>query len=249
MIVATVGTFTSAYTEADFFGKLIFLGLFLLSFLCWITLLYKIWMIKQVRKNSVKFLESIQKQKESVLHLKMDHLPQKSHKEIPHPFGEIFQTLQTNTLRILEKNHYFIHKTDEKNPLSSVYLSPADLDFVECHIQTTIVNQKEALEKNLFILPTITSLAPFLGLLGTVWGILITFAGMQQSGNLASNSLMLSGLSTALVTTVLGLVIAIPSLISYNYLRQTIKVFCSEMQDFGHLLLSTVELQYRRVDV
>lgn len=249
MPIAAMSTFTSAYTQADFFGKLIFLSLFILSFLCWITLVYKIWMIKQVKKSSLKFLHSIEKQRDAILKLNLDHLPQKSHKELPHPFAEIFTTLKSKTLEILEKNHFFIHKTESNAPLTSVYLSGADIDLVESHLQTTIINQKEALEKNLYILSTITPLAPFIGLLGTVWGILVTFSGLQSGGNFSSNSMILGGLSTALVTTVLGLLIAIPSLISNNYLRQSIKGFCSEMEDFGHLLLSTIELQYRRVDI
>ncbi|MCH9630136.1 MAG: Biopolymer transport protein ExbB [Chlamydiia bacterium] len=249
MPIAAMSTFTSAYMSADFFGKLIFLGLFALSFLCWITLVYKIWMIKQVKKSSVKFFNSIDKQKEAILNLSLDHLPQKPHKELPHPFAEIFSTLKGKTMVILEKNHFFIHKAESNVPLTSVYLSKADLEFVESHVQTTIVNQKEGLEKNLFVLPTITTLAPFLGLLGTVWGILVTFSGLQASGSFSSNSTVLGGLSTALVTTVLGLLIAIPSVISYSYLKQSIRGFSSEMEDFGHLLLSTVELQYRKVDV
>lgn len=248
MPIAAMSTFTSAYMQADFFGKLIFLGLFALSFICWIILVYKIWVIKQVKKSSRKFFHSIEKQKDAILNLNLDHLPQKSHKEIPHPFADIFTTLKTKTLEVLEKNHFFIHKKESSVPLTSVYLSRADIEFIESHLQTTIINQKEQLEKNLFILSTITTLAPFLGLLGTVWGILVTFSGLQASGSFSSNNMILGGLSTALVTTVLGLLIAIPSLISYSYLKQTTKGFSSEMQDFGHLLLSTVELQYRKVD-
>jgi len=81
-----------------------------------------------------------------------------------------------------------------------------------------------------------------------VWGILLMFTGLQSGGSLSSNSAVLGGLSTALVTTVLGLLIAIPSLVAYNYLKQAIKSYSSQMQNFGHMLLSTIELQYRKVD-
>jgi biopolymer transport protein TolQ len=59
---------------------------------------------------------------------------------------------------------------------------------------------------------------------------------------------IIGGLSTALATTVLGLVIAIPALIAYNYLKHRINNYSSEMQDFLYELLSYLELQYRRVD-
>ena len=84
---------------------------------------------------------------------------------------------------------------------------------------------------------------------GTVWGILITFSELQKGGSISSNAVVLGGLSTALTTTVLGLLIAIPALIAYNYLRNVNKEFYTEMHDFSHLLLSTIVLQYRKVDV
>jgi biopolymer transport protein TolQ len=91
-------------------------------------------------------------------------------------------------------------------------------------------------------------LAPFLGLLGTVWGILTTFSEMTtQSGG--GHQAILSGLSLALATTVLGLVDAIPALIGYNYLKNTIQEFETEMGEFAHLALASIELQYRKVDV
>lgn len=247
--LASMHAFTSAFANSDFFGKLIFLGLLVLSFFCWVTLLYKAWILKQVKKTSLKFFTSIEKQKGSLLNLSPEILPSKSYKEVPQPFPKIFSILKSKTLELLEKNHYFISAQQEPIANAAVYLSRADIELIEAHVHTTIVNQKEFLEKNLFILPTITTLAPFLGLLGTVWGILVTFSGLQMAGNFSSNTMILSGLSTALATTVLGLLIAIPSLISYNCLRQSIKSYTSEMQDFGHLLLSTIELQYRKVDL
>ncbi|MGL5264266.1 MAG: MotA/TolQ/ExbB proton channel family protein, partial [Candidatus Rhabdochlamydia sp.] len=65
---------------------------------------------------------------------------------------------------------------------------------------------------------------------------------------IGSNSVIIGGLSTALATTVLGLVIAIPALIAYNYLKHRISNYSSEMQDFLYELLSYLELQYRKVD-
>jgi biopolymer transport protein TolQ len=61
--------------------------------------------------------------------------------------------------------------------------------------------------------------------------------------------MIIGGLSTALATTVLGLVIAIPALIAYNYLKHRVANYSSEMQDFLYELLSYLELQYRRVDL
>jgi biopolymer transport protein TolQ len=247
--LATIHAFTTAFANSDFFGKLIFLGLLSLSFVCWVILLYKIWILKQVKAQSLKFLSSIEKQKGTLLNFSFDTPSSKSYKEVPQPFIKIFSVLKSKTVELLEKNHYFISHEPQPGRQLSVYLSRDDIQLVEAHVYAVITNQKEFLEKHLFLLPTITTLAPFLGLLGTVWGILVMFSGLQLSGNFSSNTLVLGGLSTALATTVLGLLIAIPSLIAYSCLRQAIKSYTSEMQDFGHLLLSTIELQYRKVDL
>jgi len=126
-------------------------------------------------------------------------------------------------------------------------LSSSDVDYIESHLMMTISLQKKRLEKNLFILSTIVGLAPLLGLLGTVWGILITFASLQgQSG---TNQMVLGGISLALTTTVMGLLSAIPAMIAYNYLKNSVREFETEMESFANQLLSRVEMQYRKVDL
>lgn len=72
--------------------------------------------------------------------------------------------MKRQTLEILNKNRLFGSSKE------SSYLSASDIDVVEAHLATTIAKQTQFLEKNLFILATVVALAPFLGLLGTVWG-------------------------------------------------------------------------------
>jgi len=230
--------FITAYAQSDFFGKAIIFGLVFLSALCWILLLYKIWITRQVKRLSAHFYALYHKNRGALLQLE----PAVQHQKILHPFSEIFATLKGKVVEILNKNCYFSKKEGE------VYLSSDDLAMIESCALVTISTQTKTLEKHLFILSTIVTLAPFLGLLGTVWGILLTFAQLQTGGSISSNSAILGGLSTALVTTVLGLVIAIPALISYNYLKTQVKEYASDMEDFLAELLSTVELQYRKVD-
>lgn len=114
---------------------------------------------------------------------------------------------------------------------------------------TTVTNETKFLEKNLFILATIVSLAPFLGLLGTVWGILTTFSELQSQAAGSTHQMVLGGLSLALATTVLGLIDAIPALIGYNYLKNNIRDFETDMESFANEILASVEMQYRQVDV
>ena len=91
--------------------------------------------------------------------------------------------------------------------------------------------QKETLEidltNNITILSTFGSNAPYVGLLGTVFGIIITFYAMGQSGNMDIKTIMTS-LALALKATAMGLAVAIPSVIFYNHLTRKIEVFLTQ---------------------
>jgi biopolymer transport protein TolQ len=240
-----MNAFVIAYTQSDFFGKLIILALIALSMICWIVLLHKTYTIRQVNQLSTAFQKAVAESKNPVLTLDLAQLPQARTSSIPHPFADIYSSVKQKTIEVLNKNHYFISQTNVKAP---VYLSPSDLELLESHVSATISTQNKTLEKNLFILSTIVTLAPFMGLLGTVWGILMTFSGLQDGGAVSTNTSILGGLSTALATTVLGLIIAIPALIAYNYLKNSVRNYASDMDDFLTLLLSNIELQYRKVE-
>lgn len=239
--------FYTAYVQSDFFGKLIFLGLFSLSILCWIVLLYKVWQIRKIKNASQTFQKAFEKKGERLLSIDIEDLPKIKRAESLHPFAQIFSTLKEKTIEILNKNHYFSSAAGKEG--TPVYLTSPDLELVESHVLTCISYQSKNLEKNLFILSTIVTLAPFLGLLGTVWGILTTFTELHKGVAASTNSAVLGGLSTALATTVLGLVIAIPALISYNYLKNASKTLSSDMEDFLYQLLSHLEIQYRKTEL
>ena len=226
-------TFFQAYLESDIFGKLIFFSLFFLSCSCWILLIQKCFTFKKMSLSGKQFKALASIHKEELLKLTSN-----AH----HPFSAVYHALKTQALSILEKNHYFSDGNQH-------YLSKADIDSLEAHLEITIAKLKETVEKNFFILSTTVTLAPFLGLLGTVWGILVSFSGLQGGQGMTSNAAVIGGLSTALTTTVLGLLIAIPALIGNNYLKTLSKNFMIEMVDFAHFLLSTIELQYRKVDL
>lgn len=234
--IAVNRSLLSAYFEADFFGKCIFFGLFSLSIICWVVLIYKTLQTKRTQKISYAFKNALEKKQDHLLTVSIEALPTSS----VNPFAQIYLSLKQKILEVLNKNQFFAEEKD------AVYLTRGDLDLIESHVLTTISFQTKQLEKHLFILSTIVTLAPFLGLLGTVWGILITFSELQGGASATSNATIIGGISTALVTTVLGLLIAIPALIFYNYLRNACKYLTSDMEDFLYRLLSTIELQYRK---
>ncbi|WP_287126376.1 protein TolQ [Desulfobacter sp.] len=89
-------------------------------------------------------------------------------------------------------------------------------------------------------LATAGNTAPFIGLFGTVWGIMSTFQGIGLSGS-ASLAVVAPGISEALVATAAGLAVAIPAVIAYNYFNDRTRVLNSELQSFSSDLLNIIE--------
>jgi biopolymer transport protein TolQ len=226
--------FINAYVQSDWLGKGIFWGLFALSFISWTVLVHKLWVYFQVRKLSNEFTEQFSEKDPLALQFPKGV---KSLLEIPHPFFDLYKSLKVKVLQLIGRNHFYA-------PGQS--LTDSDLELIEAEAYCSIASSSKKLEKNLFVLSTVVTLAPFLGLLGTVWGILLTFSQMQSKGLGGSNAAMLSGLALALATTVLGLVVAIPALVGYNYLKNACREYRRDMEDFAHLLLTSVDLHYRK---
>ncbi len=245
---AQINPFFSSYSQSDGFGKAIFWGLFFLSLLSWTVMIYKIWLMSKVKKLCREFEKNFEAKKEDPLQVPIDPLKMSPFLAIVNPYQEIYRNLKQKTLEVLNKNRFFSSTTNEGQKKISVYLSREDIDLIESHLTTSISQSSKWLEKHIFVLPMIVTLGPFLGLLGTVWGILITFSELHSKAMLgSSSSAILAGLSMALATTILGLVIAIPALIGNSYLKSVLKDLKKDMESFSLHLLGAIEMQYRKV--
>ena len=97
-------------------------------------------------------------------------------------------------------------------------------------------------ESRMTLLGSIVSGAPFLGLLGTVWGVMDAFGSIAGSEG-ASIATLAPGVSGALLTTVAGLLVAIPSVFGYNYLLTQVKLQVTDMENFASILADRIELE------
>jgi biopolymer transport protein ExbB len=113
-----------------------------------------------------------------------------------------------------------------RNPLSG-----PSLDAVKASIDADMVRENYRLNNQMVLLTIAIAGGPFLGLLGTVVGVMITFAAIAAAGDVNVNAIA-PGIAAALLATVAGLAVAIPSLFGYNYLASRIKVVSSDMQIF-----------------
>ena len=118
-----------------------------------------------------------------------------------------------------------------------------NMEHVKRAIENVVAQESLKLESGLIWLSIAASGAPFMGLLGTVWGVMSTFAGIAQQGS-ATMAAMAPGVSAALVTTVAGLLVAIPSMFGYNWLVHNLRVFTVGLDNFAQELISRMETEF-----
>jgi biopolymer transport protein ExbB/TolQ len=124
-------------------------------------------------------------------------------------------------------------------------ISPAQMRVVTTAMERAVGETALRLESQMILLATAVSGAPFLGLLGTVWGVMETFSDVATAGS-ANLAAMAPGVSAALITTVTGLLVAIPAMFGYNYLVTTIRAMIVGLDNFAAELAS--EFEHRYVD-
>lgn len=110
-------------------------------------------------------------------------------------------------------------------------------------MQVAAGEEVRRLEKGMSTLATIASVSPFIGLLGTVWGVMDAFAGLGEAGT-ASLRAVAPGIAEALITTAAGLFAAIPALIAYNHFLHGIRSLAARMTDFASEFVAKIETLY-----
>ena len=124
-------------------------------------------------------------------------------------------------------------------------LSGAAINAIKASLDATLVREMHRLNSQMVLLTIAISGGPFLGLLGTVVGVMITFAAIAAAGDVNVNAIA-PGIAAALVATVAGLAVAIPALFGYNYLTSKIKNLIAEMQVFVDEFVTKVAEVYTR---
>src|SRR5262245_53763760 len=123
------------------------------------------------------------------------------------------------------------------------HVSLKSMEHIKRHMENTVAQESLKLESGLILLAIAVSGGPFLGLLGTVWGVMSTFGHIALQGS-ATLAAMAPGVSAALITTVAGLLVAIPSMFGYNWLVHNLRVLTVELDNFAQELVSKMETEY-----
>lgn len=122
-------------------------------------------------------------------------------------------------------------------------LSEQSIEAIRAKLDSTLVREIQGLGKRMVLLTIAISGGPFIGLLGTVIGVMITFAGVAAAGEVNVNAIA-PGISAALAATVAGMAVAIPALFGYNYLTVRIKECTAEMHVFIDAFVTSMAENY-----
>jgi biopolymer transport protein TolQ len=187
-------SFTELITDAGALAKSILIILLVLSVVSWTIMVEKFRFFKACTRQSKRFLDSFREESS------LDKLTAIAEKQPMSPEGQIVSQVSDEM------------KTGELE-------SPSYLDnFLESRV-TAIVSEWESY---LIFLATTATISPFLGLLGTVWGIMSSFLSMGVRGS-ANLYVVGPGIAEALITTIFGLGAAIPAVVGYNYIIRVIR--------------------------
>ncbi len=211
---------------ADAWAVIIILGvMFVVA--CWVMVTKTMFVVKADKDNR-KFLQRFRGASMDLLHLEQGSA---------HPHSSLFRLYQAG-VRELKKRDVGSTDVSKIKPLSG-----ASLDAVKASVDADLVRESHQLNSSMVWLTIAISGGPFLGLLGTVVGVMITFAAIAAAGDVNVNAIA-PGIAAALLATVAGLAVAIPALFGYNYLASRIKNISSDMQIFVDEFVTRVAETY-----
>ena len=223
--VADASVFTY-FGQSNFAGKIIVLILLICSILAWSVLFGKYMDLSRLCSQNKRYEQFLAK----VPHL-LDLSPERPGKGIGPYYAIVRQALEA----------FFRYGGDSVLDMDA-RRATLRMGHVENAIQRTLAEQIVKYESKMVLLGSIVTGAPFLGLLGTVWGVMDAFGGMAGAGSASLQSLA-PGVSGALLTTVAGLLVAIPSVFGYNYLLQQTKISVVELENFASTVADRIELE------
>ena len=235
-LAASDGGLVYAFEMSTLPGKTILLLLFVASIFSWTVMVTKFRVIRHAQRRRDQFLALFRTDRQP-LRIYTD----RARFEGAPVFAVYKAGCKELTYQLLgsaEVDETFRGRLD-----AATKISPAQMRVVGSAMERAVGETALKLESQMILLATAVSGAPFLGLLGTVWGVMDTFSGVAAAGS-ANLAAMAPGVSAALITTVTGLLVAIPAMFGYNYLVTTIRATIVELDNFAAELGSEFEHRY-----
>lgn len=230
-----------AFLESTIEGKFILAALFIASIFSWSVMVTKFRYLNFCKRQNSRFL--------AVYH--QDRQPLRVYEDGHHWEGsnifEIYEAgaseLSFQMLGAVDVDETFASRLKDAEKIT-----PAQMRAVQAAMERAVGESALKLESQMIVLSTAVSGAPFLGLLGTVWGVMDAFAGIAVAGN-ANLSAMAPGISGSLITTIVGLLVAIPAMFGYNFLVTTVRSMLVQADNFAAEFSSEIEHSYVAFDI
>lgn len=215
----SVASAFSAFMQSNMSGKVIVVVLIFGSIVIWCVMLAKWLELKSALNRNLGFRDAYRRKRPPVgvfvSGVAYDGAP----------LFSVYQAGCRELISRLERAPADSASDDKLPPLKD-----RDFDVVRGQAERAVSEQMLSLERHMVLLATATSVAPFLGLLGTVMGVMSAFGGM--GGGAAALSEVAPGISGALLTTVVGLIVALPSAIGYNFLGERLRQLEVSLEGF-----------------
>lgn len=213
------------FLQCDLAGQVITVGLAISSIITWAVMLGKRNDLADLRRLNLAFEQRLREERTLL------DLPESFRNKRVIPYADLFADASEAYWRAAS----ILKEKGEDSPR-------ARLEHAENAIQRAIARQVLRYESSMIFLATVVSGAPFMGLLGTVWGVMEAFSAVagQQSAGIAA---LAPGISAALLTTIAGLVVAIPSMFGYNFLLGKTKQLITEIENYASSLADRIELE------
>ena len=201
------------FLRADIIVKSVIIILIVASIYSWAIIIEKYRLFKKINKSSEEFENKFWKSRSAESYY--NNLPE----NIDDPMANVFK----DTMQV-------IIKSKSKSNVSSK---------LENMLEVSIEKQMNAIEKKYTFLATVGSTAPFMGLFGTVWGIMNSFQSIAISRN-TSLAIVAPGIAEALFATALGLLAAIPAVVAYNKFNSDSKKYSQKLENFSKRFTSII---------
>ena len=217
-------------------GLAVLVALFIASVISWTVMITKFRLLGRSRDRRMDFLDAFRADRQPL------SLYQSGARFAGAPVFAVYQAgcreLSFQMLGSAEVDETFAARLE-----TAPRISPAQMRMVQTAMERCVGETALKLESQMVLLSTAVSGAPFLGLLGTVWGVMDTFSDVATAGK-ANLAAMAPGVSAALITTVTGLLVAIPAMFGYNWLITTLRGMIVELDNFAAELSSAIEHKY-----
>jgi biopolymer transport protein TolQ len=206
--------------------KLVLLMLLFFSVVSWAIILFKLFQVHRANSESDRFMDFFWKSK------RFDTIAAQVDRFANSPLTVLFNEGYGELKKVVEG--------DGASEGSALSTDLGGIENVSRALRRATNSEITRLERYLTFLATTGSTSPFIGLFGTVWGIMTAFEGIGKTGS-ASLAVVAPGIAEALIATAIGLVAAIPAVMAYNHFQNKIRVLVKEMDNFSTEFLNIVQ--------